>query len=336
MRPSLALTLLLLPALAHGRAGPGSTTANFLKIGVSARAVAMGEAFTGLADDVNAIFYNPAGLGMLTRQELSLMHNQFFEGVTQEWGAYAWPTRRFGTFAGSFNLVRVAPFPSYDENDFPTGEVDAQDMAATLSYAKEFAGRRLSVGGSGKYIQSELAGYRASVVAFDVGALALYGREGKYETGWRLGASIRNIGQEMRFLEKAFPLPQSLHIGVSRDAPLPHPFADMRWKFSGEAVLPNDRLPYVLTGFELRFVPEFAIRAGWRQNQDSGLGLSAGLGFASLNRGFLVAWFPEVSMDYAFVDFGKLDHTHRLSLTIRFGHNKNSTVEYESLFEPTQ
>lgn len=297
----------------------------------------MGDAFTAIADDVNALHYNPAGLGTLERQELSLMYNKFINGVTQQWAAYALPTKRFGTLALGFNMLRVEPFPAYSDQDVRIGSVDASDIAATVGYAKEVGSlKRVSLGVAGKYIRSELAGYTATAVAFDAGALVRYGRKGVYETQWRLGGGIRNIGPSMKFIEETFPLPRSMHLAVARMAPLPHPLEDIRCGLSVEGVWPNDDLPYVNAGIEIRLVRELALRAGYRSNQDAGLGISAGLGFTSLNKGFMVSWFPEISMDYAFVALGALEQVHRLSFSVRFGHNKNSKIEYESLFEPAQ
>ncbi len=336
-RPLLLAALLLAPTAARARDDVGITSANFLKFGVSPRAVAMGEAFTAISDDVNALHYNPAGLGTLERQELALMYNKFVGDVTQQWAAYALPTKRFGTLALGFNMLRVKPFPSYSDSDVLLGTVKASDMAATVGYAKEVGSlKRVSLGVAGKYIRSELASYTTTAVAFDAGALVRYGREGVYETQWRLGGAIRNIGPSMRFIEEAFPLPRSVHLGVARMAPLPHPLEDIRYGLSVEGVWPNDDLPYVNTGIEIRLVRELALRAGFRSNQDAGLGVSAGLGFTSLNKGFTVSWFPEISMDYAFVALGKLEQVHRLSFSVRFGHNKDATIEYESLFEPAQ
>jgi len=61
---------------------PASAYADFEDIGIGARPVAMGGAFTGLADDANSIYYNPAGLGMLTRQELTGEESWLFLGLS--------------------------------------------------------------------------------------------------------------------------------------------------------------------------------------------------------------------------------------------------------------
>lgn len=57
-------------ALAQG--GPGTTGAVELKIPVGPRAIAMGEAFVAVANDANAIYWNPAGLMQLGGPTLRL------------------------------------------------------------------------------------------------------------------------------------------------------------------------------------------------------------------------------------------------------------------------
>src|SRR4029077_8125627 len=49
-------------ACAFGKDQVGTSGAQFLKIGPGARPVGMGEAFTGVPDDIHAIYWNPAGL----------------------------------------------------------------------------------------------------------------------------------------------------------------------------------------------------------------------------------------------------------------------------------
>ena len=53
--------------------GPGTVGGDFLKIGVGERAVGMGGAFSSIADNATAIYWNPAGLSQLTKRELSGM-----------------------------------------------------------------------------------------------------------------------------------------------------------------------------------------------------------------------------------------------------------------------
>src|SRR6185369_10023297 len=59
-------------ALGEQRAGTSSGT--FLKIGVGARATGLGESFVAVANDPSAIYWNPAGLASVLRQEVLFSH----------------------------------------------------------------------------------------------------------------------------------------------------------------------------------------------------------------------------------------------------------------------
>ena len=63
----LLACILILPSIASGQSKVGQAGAQFLEMGISARAVSMGEAFSAVSDDATAIHYNPAGLTQLDR-----------------------------------------------------------------------------------------------------------------------------------------------------------------------------------------------------------------------------------------------------------------------------
>src|ERR1039458_7564997 len=77
------LPTFLLPGLVLGEAG--YTSANFLEIGMGARAAAMANSFTAVADDSTAIYWNPAGLGLVGGTSLSATHGQWLQGVTNDY-----------------------------------------------------------------------------------------------------------------------------------------------------------------------------------------------------------------------------------------------------------
>src|SRR5438477_13079260 len=60
---------------------PGTTTGELLKIPLGTRAVGMGEAFTALADDSSALYWNPAGMSFVSQKEVSFMHSSLIESV---------------------------------------------------------------------------------------------------------------------------------------------------------------------------------------------------------------------------------------------------------------
>ncbi len=97
--------LLLFSASAFGAKYAGE----FLSLGVGARALGMGGAFVGVADDVTACFWNPSGLSQLNQKQLSLMHAETFGSLlNQDFVAFALPLMKEDyTSAIAFSLQRL-------------------------------------------------------------------------------------------------------------------------------------------------------------------------------------------------------------------------------------
>ena len=137
----------------------------FLKIGVGARAFGMGNAQVGIANDVTAGYWNPAGLAAsdaVLTPEVSLMHSAYFANIAAyNYGGFSLPlnetgSRRFGlTFIrlgvddipNTLNLIRSDGSFNYDAIE----SFSATDLATMLSYAWR-PGENLSVGASVKVI----------------------------------------------------------------------------------------------------------------------------------------------------------------------------------------
>ncbi|MCD4813847.1 UPF0164 family protein [bacterium] len=64
---------------------------SFLQLGAGPRAYGMGEAFTGLADDVTALSWNPSGLSQIQDIQILFMHNQWISNLRQEYLAGTYP-----------------------------------------------------------------------------------------------------------------------------------------------------------------------------------------------------------------------------------------------------
>ncbi|MEE8638743.1 MAG: hypothetical protein V3T21_06875 [Candidatus Margulisiibacteriota bacterium] len=95
---------------------------------MGARPIGMGGAFTGLADDVNAIFVNPAGIGYL-RGEQALVSTKFSEG--KEYTIIGGVER---TPIGSFGVGYVGSSASLNDEDTSTRAIN---QTLILSYARE-------------------------------------------------------------------------------------------------------------------------------------------------------------------------------------------------------
>src|SRR5882724_12008746 len=158
----IAACLVLAPGLAMASSSnAGTSGAAFLKIGPGARPAGMGEAFTGVADDIHSVYYNPSGLGLLHSPEITGMHMQYFQNIAYEFAAFAVPTAN-GTWAVSIaNLHTDDIDRRTDDTDAPIGQFGASDSAYMLSYGKAI-NSRLSLGASAKYIRQTIDSINAN------------------------------------------------------------------------------------------------------------------------------------------------------------------------------
>ena len=189
----------------------GTTAADFLKLGIGPRAIAMGNAQVGLADDVYSTYWNPAGLARLETPEVGFVQNQYLENITEQYAAFAYPTSSRGTFGASMTYLNTGTFPGYDAAANPIGNVGANDMAGAFSYAHSIyrdhrMGTEVSAGLTGRMAQERLDTISARAYAADVGILIKPGLQasGLLE-GWKAGLTIRNLGTSSNTIQIPFP-----------------------------------------------------------------------------------------------------------------------------------
>jgi long-subunit fatty acid transport protein len=214
--------------------GQGEATVLFLMINPGARQGGMGEAGVAIADDPNAVYWNPAGLAFQyedpeTDRKFagSLMHVQWLpqfnlDDLYYDWGAFRYYLEDVGM------LGLGVQFINYGENihtDVFGNEVDrfvSNEVAVTGSYGLKIRDN-LGVGVGLKFIYSnlspniEVAGEkqegRGSTFALDLGALY----HPAFAKKLSLGAAISNIGPKMTYINRAQadPIPTNLRLGLS-------------------------------------------------------------------------------------------------------------------------
>ena len=115
----------------------GTTAGEFLRIEVGARAEGMGGAFSPLADDVNAVYWNPAGLAGVTTQQILLSHTFWFADIYHEYVAYVHP---LGGDNGAIGASFTYLFTSFEKRAADTDTVDSLgtvgEYAVNLSYGR--------------------------------------------------------------------------------------------------------------------------------------------------------------------------------------------------------
>jgi len=88
-KTSKLFSVVVLFMLLLGTTASADITAAFVDIGCGARPMGMGGAFTALSDDAHAIFWNPAGLTLMERSQLAMMHTKQFGLIPYSLGAYS-------------------------------------------------------------------------------------------------------------------------------------------------------------------------------------------------------------------------------------------------------
>lgn len=334
MRPALGAALLAGLAALSGPASAeniGITAAPVLQLPVGARATGMGSAFTGLADDLSALHYNPAGLSVMPWREASFMYLKGFEDQSIQHVALGGPIPFPGLIGEGFTAlggsILMASHGDIEINRLNSNGSLAgtdsreagSDMVATVGYSERVAVFEIpvkqdsvrlehSMGAAGKYIRSTLAEtYTASTFAGDVGYLVR-----APDQGVGFGVAVQNIGSRLTFISEGDPLPLTYRAGFSWKPQLPDTMtlpARQEMTLVGDAFyLARERAARGLIGLEYTAMKAWAARFGYRLN-DAVAGFTVGFGGA---------WGP-LSMDYAWGMTDSLSDTHRFTFTYKFG-----------------
>ncbi len=312
----------------------GTTAAQFLKIGVGARATAMGSAYVALANDASALFWNPAGIARLSGNEAILVHTEWLADINFDYGGIAINMGTFGTVGASLTIVSMGEMLVRTEKEPEgTGEYfNASDACVGLAYARSLTDR-FSIGLNFKYIRQGIYHMSATGFAFDVGTIFT-----TQFNGMRIGMNIANFGTKMQmsgkdsktfidinpdasgsnstlpaYLEtKGWSLPLLFRVGVAMDA------VNSSWNrltLAVDALHPNDNSERVNAGVEYTFRDMLSLRSGyqsaWGLDAEDGMTFGAGMRYQFGSN-------AAIKLDYAYADWGRLENAQRLSLGIEF------------------
>lgn len=279
----------------------GSSGLQFLKIGVSAREVAMGEAVTGSVKGVNALYWNVAGIAYSTSTEASFSYNNWLvdSKVSSAAAVIPWNDFVIGVNAISFAINDFEETTVANPNG--TGRmVSAGDLLIGLSLARRFTDK-LSIGMQIKYVREKLDDYSADNVLFDIGAL--------YYTGFRnirLAFSLQHFGPDMQVVNQTFKTPLLFRLSATDEI---IDTEDLKLTLAAELVHPTDNNEWVNVGTELNLMKYFFVRGGYRFNVDESK-FSAGIGVISPRFTGI-----ETRIDYAYTKSEIVfDDIHRITI----------------------
>ncbi len=327
----VTLMAMLYAVTGYGQvAKSGMNALAFLKIGVGARQVSLGSAATTLTGDPNQIFWNPAGIvDEPSSFAASVSYNRWLLGLKQEAGVITYNVNEVGTFGLGFITFGVNNIPA-DRDLLPANlsnlQIDQQtsstynynDMALVLSYARHVTDI-LSLGLNVKYLNETIDNMSAGAFAVDLGS--------RYRVTdfWDIGASMSNLGSDIKYYAISSPIPLTFSVGTSFHSQ----FSDeLGGALYFDVVQPQDLSQLFYSGIDISLIKMVDLRFGYKFNysntKDAGNslrgpietsieGFSAGIG-ANVKIGDY-----QLRFDYAFTQMSILNDVHRFTLSFDWG-----------------
>jgi hypothetical protein len=313
--------LFLLSGAAQGTeifAKVGTIGAQFLKIGVGGRGVAMGESFVAIADDASALYWNPAGIAKLEgKSHVFLSHATWPADIGHEFAGYVFTYGGIpGVIGVSLNVLQMDPMIRTTEYH-PDGinvagsqeleQFDAGDMAIGMSYA-QFLTDKFAFGGTVKWVHQGLEDEFAEGLNFDLGTL--------YNTGFRtvtIGMTVANIGPTMKFIDQEYSPPTTFKLGVGMEAFRAEQHSILT---SAEFNHPSDNAERANLGLEYVYTPlerfALALRGGYMANRDvQDYALGFGVQFPTSSSAL-------ADVNYSFSNLNDLGSSHQVSVILSY------------------
>jgi hypothetical protein len=306
----------------------GTSMSNFLKIGVHARASALGNSYVALSDDVGALYWNPGGIGMLRENQAIVHSSDWFLGTSLYFLGVTFRLERIGVFG-----LHIYSFSSGDIEETTIYEPDGTgrlfntgNMAVGISYGRQLTDR-FSFGLTIKYIHEQLDRTSAATVAIDLGSVYVT----NFFNNMRIGFALSNLGGRMKlsgsdltiqyvhepgtkyttsqFSTEPWDIPLMFRFGIATDL---LNWNGYRLTGIGEVMDPRDFIFRVSSGMELAFHELVFLRGGYIFNYEE-IEYTLGIGLQP----------PEfqglrVNFDYAYEQHYIFDGIQKISLVLRF------------------
>jgi hypothetical protein len=279
----------------------GETGADFLRVEPPAETAAMSNVFAGIADNLNTIVFNPAGLINLNCVQVSFTHFTSFVDTNCEYLAGAVPleSKKYGVLGAAFYVDYTFDFPYYNDYGDQVGNVDNYDAVMIVSYAYQVYDW-LAAGINLKYFDSKLYLYSKDGFAGDLGVLVKINAN----PDTFAGITIQNIGSQSAYITVVDPLPANIKAGMG----IKFPLGDQVKVTAGMDVnrlISKDELLTLDIGTDVKFMDVLSLRAGYGFRYDSQT-ISFGVGLTMDN----------IRFSYSYQPFDTLGQTNRISVDV--------------------
>ena len=280
----------------------GGLPGSFSREGAGARALVLAGSFAGIADDATAVYWNPAGLALLSKPELTLNHITLFSGTSSDFLGFGLPFKTIGALgagylrqtSGNFQK-RETPFDTPTSFDITNSMLQlGWAIVVPAEYTPDIIRGKINLGFGVKSAAQRIATAGGSGTGADAGLLY------RHQKGLSLGVVVQNImPPSITLVSKSVSFPRVVDIAPAYTRGLGKEFKltlAARTNHYGGRYHPAG-------GLELRYLGKFAVRSGL---EAKGLALGAG------------AQFTNYQFDYAIL-LHELAPSHIMSLSLKFG-----------------
>jgi hypothetical protein len=302
---TLMVASLTVPTFASNDAG---LAGEFLNFGVGARALAMGHAFTGVSDDVDAIYWNPSGLGTFRSSQVTFQHSPLILGGAYQYAAYAQPIYGFGTLGVGIINLTSGSVPKVNSLNTEIGDFEKRETGYLVSYAQRF-GDMFSLGGTLKMAEHSIDDRSARGYGADLGGLYMPMER------LRVGLMVRNLlTPKYKFDTDTETFPRILRAGAS-------------YKMFNDRLLTSLDLEKTI-GTSQGLRPHFGLEGHIVSN----VFLRAGINQTEITGGIGLNW-KTLQFDYA-AGFQEVGLVNRVAIKVFFGGYDVDVKAFPEVFSP--
>lgn len=302
-------------ALPSENTGIGLNAAPFLRISPVARAVALGEAYSAVDDEITSLRYNPANIGTLNKSMLAVHFHNWIGDTKQGDISVALPTK-YGVLGLDFTYFDEGEIVELNENFLETGGTSASDdIALTMAYANKLDLKigQLRFGLAMKFVRQNLIAEQSSATGVDIGVHYRY----KFVS---LAAAMQNLGlSKIKFKSASATLPCTIRLGSAFLLPL-HETIVSNISMDATSTIKEKWRFYI--GSEFIFSDLVVLRGGYKIHDGDASRWATGFGL------YIPAdWLAgaRLRFDYAYAPLEAFDGaSHRFSLVCKFGVTQKS------------
>jgi len=303
------LLLVLLSVLLTGNL-TAQTTYDFLRIDMSARAAALGGSFVTNNDDVEVIFYNPAGMSFLENDPVTFSFVKHLLDINLFSLAYSTEFDDIGRFGGAIKYINYGTFDEADEFGNRTGEFGAGELAVLIGYTNEFSDN-FYYGANAKVIYSSIADKSSSGIGVDFGV--------NYELPEQklnLAAAVLNLGAQISsYIDTKEDIPLDVIVGVSKRLEnLPVRLSLDFHQLNKDRDEIYQHFKGFTVGAEFYLSEVFILRFGYDNERRSEMKIGSSSGIAGFNGGLGVK-VSEYIFNYGYSSLGSIGAMHRIGLS---------------------